>query len=204
MTLHATVSDKAGVDLTLRAEKPVLARAPEGAPFAGYALSRLSVDGTVDRGNGEESVTGTAWFDHLWGELPLPGSRPVASDLLQLQLDDGTDLSLIRTRRIDGTGPAALDGFTVAPDGTATALDGDTMKMTATRTWRDPSTDIDYPVSWRLEGPGLDLAIDPLFDAQAFDTAVPVWSGTVRARGRHAGAETTGGGTLQLTEYGAR
>ncbi len=204
MTLHATVSDKAGIDLTLRAEKPVLALAPEGAPFAGYAFPRLSAQGTIDRGNGTESVTGTAWLDHLWGELPLPGSRPVATDRLQLQLDDGTDLSLIRTRRADGTGPAALDGFAVAPDGTASALDGDSLRMTARRIWRDPVTGTDYPVSWQIEGPGLDLVVEPLVDAQAFDTAVPVWSGTVRARGRHAGAETSGGGTLQLTGYGAR
>jgi predicted secreted hydrolase len=205
MTLYATVLDKAVVDLVMRPGKPTLALTPDdaGAPFVGYSMTRLAVEGTIDQGLGEETVTGSAWFDHVWGELPLPGMRPVASDRLQLQLGDGTDLSVIRTRRIDGAGAPVVSGFVVSPDGTASLLDGESLQMTSSRTWRDPVTGAEYPVEWRLLGPNLDITIAPLADAQAFDTAVPVWSGLVQSSGRRANTVVSGVGTLQLTGYSA-
>jgi predicted secreted hydrolase len=200
------VLDKAVVDLVMRPEKPTLALTPDdaGAPFVGYSMTRLAVEGTIDQGLGEETVTGSAWFDHVWGELPLPGMRPVASDRLQLQLGDGTDLSVIRTRRIDGAGAPVVSGFVVSPDGTASLLDEKSLQMTSSRTWRDPVTGAEYPVEWRLLGPNLDITIAPLADAQAFDTAVPVWSGMVQSSGRRANTVVSGVGTLQLTGYSAR
>jgi len=206
MTLYATVLDKAVVDLVMRPEKPTLALTPDdaGAPFVGYSMTRLAVEGIIDQGLGEETVTGSAWFDHLWGELPLPGLRPVSSDRLQLQLHDGTDLSVIRTRRTDGAGAPVVSGYVVSPDGTASLLDEKGLQMTSSRTWRDPETGTEYPVEWRLLGPNLDITIAPLADAQAFDTAFPIWSGIVQSRGRRANTVVSGVGTLQLTGYSAR
>jgi predicted secreted hydrolase len=50
------------------------------------------------------ALTGTAWLDRLWGDVPLPGG-PVLRDRLVLHLSDGTDLSLCG--RVGATGAAS-------------------------------------------------------------------------------------------------
>jgi predicted secreted hydrolase len=202
-TLYATLKDKVVVELVMRSEKPALALDPNGTDplFVGYSITRFAVEGTVDQGSGKETVMGTAWFDHLWGELPLSGAGPVASDRLQFQLEDGTDISVIRSRRTDGKGAPALNGFIVAPDGTASLLGDENLKMTASRTWTHPKTGASYPIEWRLTGPNFDMTITSLIDEQVHDFAVPLWSGIVHARGKHDGTAVSGVGTLQLTGY---
>lgn len=203
MTLYATIRDKAVVELVMRAQKPAVALEPDGvdAPFAGYSLTRLTVEGTVDQGQGEEAVTGTAWFDHLWGELPVPGAGPVAWDRVQLQLEDGTDISVVRSRRTDGRGAPAVNGVIFEPGGAVLSLDDGTFQMTASRTWRHPSTGAKYPIEWRIVGPELDISIGPLSDAQGHDFSAPLWSGLVQVRGNRAQTPVSGFGTLQLTGY---
>ena len=204
MTLYATVGERVVAELMMRAEKPAFALDPGGAdaPFVGYSLTRLAVEGTVDQGGGEMPVEGTAWFDHLWGELPVPGAGPVAWDRMQLQLNDGTDINAVRSRRIDGKGASAVSVAIFDPSGAATPLDGDTIQMTASRTWRHPSTGAHYPIEWRISGPDLDISIEPLTDDQVHDFSAPLWSGFVRAEGRRAETPVSGFGTLQLSGYG--
>ncbi len=206
MTLNATVGNEAVVRLVLAPEKPSVALEPDGdgVPVVGYSMTRLAVEGTVERGSDEEPVTGTAWFDHLWGELPLPGAGPVTWNRLQLQLEDGSDIAVIQSRRSDGKGIPTVTGLTIEPDGAVTRMDDETLRMTSARTWRRPGTDIAYPVEWTLFGPGLELSVEPLSDSQAHDFATPLWSGVIRAEGRHAGKTVSGIGTMQLTGYASR
>ncbi len=203
LKLYATISDKAVVELDMRPVKQAVALEPDGAdaPFVGYSMTRLIVDGSVDLGQGKKRFTGTAWYDHLWGELPVPGAGPVAWDRLQLQLDDGAEISAVRSRRIDGKGVATVNGATFEPNGEVISLDEDTINMIASRTWKSPSTGIEYPIEWQLKGPDLDITVEPLFDAQFLDFSVPLWSGVVRVNGRRAEAPVSGFGTLQLTGY---
>lgn len=205
IALDAPLGQGGRIALVMRAEKPPLSLAPEGgeAPFVGYAMTRLAVEGRIDRGGSDVPVSGTAWFDHLWGELPLPGAGPVAWDRLQLHLEDGSELSVVRSRRTDGRGTPSVNGFVVTPDGTALPFDAEQLEMTALRNWRDPARDAVYPLDWRLTAPGLDLSIVPLADAQLHDFATPLWSGAVRVSGQSARGAVSGLGTLQLTGYGA-
>ncbi len=203
LKLYATIGDKAVVEFDMRPVKQAVALEPDGAdaPFVGYSITRLTVDGTVDQGQGKKRVTGTAWYDHLWGELPVPGARPVAWDRLQLQLEDGAEISAVRSRRIDGRGAASVNGVIFEPNGEVISLDEETIKMTAFRTWQSPYTGVEYPIEWQLEGPNLDIMIEPLFDAQVLDFSVPFWSGIVRATGNRGQEAVSGFGTLQLTGY---
>ena len=203
MTLYATVRDKAVVELTMRPEKAAVALEPVGAdtPFVGYSMTRLAVDGTVDQGHGETAVTGTAWFDHLWGELPVPGRGPVAWDRLQLQLEDGAEISAVRSRRVDGSGSASVNGAIFEPNGEVISFDEETLQMTSSRIWQSASTGAKYPIELRMLGPDLDLSIEPLFEDQVLDFSVPLWSGIVRVTGSRAQSPVSGFGTLQLTGY---
>jgi predicted secreted hydrolase len=203
--VQATVLDDARMTLVMVPGKPAVAPGGNGAgaPFVGYALTRLAVTGTVDRGAGDEPVSGTAWLDHSWGELPIPGAGPVAWDRLQGQLDDGSDVSVVRSRRTDGRGSPTLSGAIVAPGGAVSAFDEAALRMTPVRTWRDPATGIAYPVAWRLEGAGMELEVEPVIEAQSQSFSAPVWNGMVRLNGTRSGVPVTGSGTLQLTGYSA-
>lgn len=200
LTLAATL-DGAPLRLALAPAKPARpAGGGDEAPLRGYAMPRMNVEGTIGRGAGARAVTGVAWLDHLWGELPLPGGA-VAYDRLLLQLDDGRDLALVRSRRRGGRGAATVDATLVGPDGTSRTLA--TLSMDPAARWEDADGTA-YPVDWRIEGDTLSLKVTAVRDDQRHrGFALPLWSGLVRAEGRIDGAPASGFGTLQLTGYGA-
>ncbi len=198
LSLSATVGATA-VALRLEPVKTPLGTGPGAGPFRGYAVTRMQAVGTVERDGVVREVSGPAWLDHLWGDLPPPGG-PVVWDRLQLHLSDGSEVSATRQRRRDGGGSPGVAGFVVTPDGEARSLDA--ARMTAVGSaWTPPGGTADYPLDWRLEGDGLDLRVTPAETAQRRAFAEPVWSGLVRAEGRAGDAPVSGVGTLNLTGY---
>jgi len=177
---------------------PVVVDAQE-APFRGYLLSRMDVAGTIEGPGGRQAVSGTAWAEHLWGELPIPGQSPVVSDRLQLQLDDGTDLSVVRSRRRDGGGTPTVDAVIVGPDGAAEPLGREVAEVGISREW--PGAEATWPVDWTLRLDDLTLTVTPVVDAQEQAFMSPAWIGFVRAEGERGGQRVSGIGTLQLTGY---
>jgi len=178
------------LDLALTPLKPPVApgEATEG-PARGFAISRLEVTGRV--GPAETEVSGAAWLDRLWGDLPAPGG-PLVYDRMIVHLDDGSDLSLLRTRRRDGRGSATIDGVLVDADGEATALGEDTALA-----------DGDEPGVWRLGAPGLALRATELPGSGLRDFAVPLRHVGLRVEGTRAGAPVSGTGTLLLSPEAA-
>ena len=178
--------------------KPAIAANPMAArSFRGYAVTRMAVQGSLGTGGAVQPVSGLAWLDHAWGELPLPGG-PIAWDRLRLQLDDGTDLAVTRARRRRAGGPQRCRPMLVGPSG-AERFDSASLAMEPTRSWRHDG--VAYPVAWRLAGGGLELSVAPLVDDQLPDFIAPLWSGMVTAEGSLAGRDVAGTGTLELTGY---
>ncbi|MFW5641805.1 MAG: lipocalin-like domain-containing protein [Roseicyclus sp.] len=177
------------VDLTLVPVKPPVApgEATEG-PARGFALPRLEVSGRM--GPDASPVTGTAWIDRLWGDLPAPGG-PLVYDRMILHLDDGTDLSLLRTRRRDGRGGATLDGVLVDADGTAAAL-------AEGAAWRAGTDGL-----WTLTGAGLELRARELPGGGLRDFAAPVRHAGLSVEGTREGRPVRGTGTLLLSPEAA-
>jgi len=190
-------------ELTMTPQRAPLAPdgADGGAPFRGYAVPRLAVEGVLASTDGRREVTGVAWFEHLWGDLPLPGGAPVASDRLVLQLDDGAELSVLRSRRVDGRGAATVEALLVGADGAAEGFGDATAEVELMRRWRGAGG-TDWPVEWTVRVGALELRVAPVLDAQEHGFSAPMWSGLVRAEGRHGDRPVTGMGTLQLTGYG--
>jgi predicted secreted hydrolase len=198
LRLGATV-DEVDLELRLTPAKPPVALNLEGdgAPFRGYAITRLRAEGAIGNGADRRPVSGLAWLDHVWGDLPLP-LGPIVADRLQLQLDDGTDLSITRTRRRDGGGTPTLAAYAVDPHGRVQVLADATLAMQAVRTWRGGSGG-PYPIEWRLSAGELRLDVAPLRDDQLLDSAAPVWSGAVASEGVLRDRRVSGRGTLVLT-----
>lgn len=189
------------VRLELTPLKPALAANEGGAgPLRGFAMTRMRAEGEIGAGAAAMRVSGLAWLDRAWGELPLPGG-PLARDRLQLQMGDGSELSLVRSRRRDGRGAASVDGFVVDGAGAARALEEGAVEMEPVDHWSPPGSESAYPVGWRVSGAGFDLKVAPLAEDQRRDFALPGWSGAVRAEGTRDGADVTGRGMLDLTGY---
>ena len=186
-----------GIELALMPEKAPLEVDGEATPFRGYAVSRLRADGTVATEAGRRSVSGVAWFEHLWGDLPIPGGTPVVSDRLQVQLDDGSELSVIRSRRIDGAGSPTVEALLIEADGTVSAFGDDAAELELARRWQGAIAV--WPVDWRLRLGDLQLDMTPVTDAQEHAFMLGVWSGLVRAQGQRGDQPVSGLGTLQLT-----
>ncbi len=182
------------------AKTPVRIGGQDAAPLRGFALPRLDVSGEVASDGATRRVSGTAWMDRAWGELPPPGG-PLAYDRLVLQLDDGTDLSLLRTRRRDGRGPTNVDGALIPPSGQVEPLSDGAATMRPADAQDAPGGSAPYPLTWRVAGDDLDLRVSALRPEGGAGFALGGWTGPVRAEGRIGDAEVTGLGTLQMTGY---
>ena len=158
------------------AENPLKADDPE-LPFRGYSLPAIPVTATLDG----QPLAGTAWFDHLWGDVPLPGG-PLAYDRLILHLDDGSAVSLLRSRRRDGQGIATLDGTLIDPAGRTVALSDETVEMSETR----------------LAGAGLNLTLESEATGEAA-FAFPLTTFLLTVTGTRNGTQVTGIGSLQVS-----
>jgi predicted secreted hydrolase len=200
-----------GLELDLVATKPAVLHDEDGwidfGPAGGsYYYSRtamtaagsLTVDGTT------ADVTGSAWFDHQWGDFISVGGG--GWDWFAVNLEDGTDLTLSLVRDVDGSYPL-IYGTLVAPDGQISHLDRDEFEVTMTARWMSPSTGADYPAGWIVELPGDDLTIrlTPTVAAQELDTrattGVVYWEGSQRVEATRAGIPLAGEGYVELTGY---
>jgi RND superfamily putative drug exporter len=201
-----------GLELALRATKPAALHGGAGwidfgAGGSSYYYSRTSMAATgmltID-GTGV-SVTGSAWFDHQWGDFIAVGGG--GWDWFAVNLDDGTDLTLSLVRDADGSYPLVY-GTLVAPDGTTTHLPREAFTVDVAGRWRSPSTGADYPAGWRVTLPDQDLVIDlaPTVADQELDTrattGVVYWEGSQRVTARRGGAPLGGEAYVELTGYG--
>ncbi len=99
-----------------------------------------------------------------------------------------------RLRGADGTGAAF--GTWIDADGTARPLGADEIGMTPTG-WAEVAGR-EVPVEWRLDAPGVGLAVDtaPVNAQSWMGGSLPYWEGPIRVSGSHAGR-----GYLEMTGY---
>jgi predicted secreted hydrolase len=175
------------LQLTLTPQKGPVVHPPgySGTPETGQlyyqSVTRLSVSGTIDG----QSATGTAWFDHQWGDQQ-PG-RAALWDWFGVHLSDGSDLMLYRVKTLDGK-VVQLAGSEVGADGVAREVKNVT--MTPQREWTSPSGR-KYVLDWKVTSDRGDLTLRAVRDEQELlskTTSVAYWEGPVSGDGEWGGA----------------
>lgn len=158
-----------------------------------YSQPFLRLSGTLTLGDRRVAVTGSGWIDREWSSQQMSPDQ-TGWDWFSLHLDDGSRLMAYRLR--ESVGPSQTFGSWIAPDGRTRALAPGEIVMTPLRTARVAGRDI--PVAWRLEAPGIGLAVDTeAVNAQSWmDGEFPYWEGPIRVTGTHPGR-----GYLELVGY---
>ncbi len=202
-----------GLDLRLASTKPAalhntIGWIDFGAGGSSYYYSRTAMEtrGSVVIDGTELAVTGTAWFDHQWGDFITVGGG--GWDWFAVNLDDGTDLTLSLVRDRDGSYPLVY-GTLVDAAGATRHLPREAFTVDVTKRWTSPATGADYPAGWRISIPGEQLVIEltPTVAAQELDTrattGVVYWEGSQRVDATRSGRALGGEAYVELTGYAA-
>lgn len=203
-----------GLDLALATTRPPALHggigwidfAPAGSSYY-YSRTTLEAGGTLTLDGQALAVTGSAWFDHQWGDFISVGGG--GWDWFAVNLADGTDLTISLVRGADGADVLAY-GTLVDRSGATRNLDHSAFTVTqeADRRWTSPKTGATYPAGWVIEIPseGLRIGLRPTVAAQELDTrpttGVVYWEGSQVVTATRHGVPVGGEAYVELTGYG--
>ena len=199
-----------GLSLALAATKPPTLHNGDGyvdfGPAGGsyyYSRTSMATKGTITVGGRTLAVTGSAWFDHQWGDFISIGG---GWDWFALNLGDGSDVMLSLVRAIDGSQPLVY-GTLVAPGGTTRRLSASDFTVAVTGQWTSPTTGAVYPAGWTISIPsaGITASLSPTVSQQELDTrattGVVYWEGSQRVEASVGGRVVGGQAYVELTGY---
>jgi predicted secreted hydrolase len=200
-----------GLALSIAAAKPPVLHKGDGyidfGPAGGsYYYSRTSMDasGSIIVGGRQLQVTGTAWFDHQWGDFISVGGG--GWDWFAVNLGNGTDVMLSMVRAADGSYPLVY-GTLVARDGAARQIGAGDFTVDVTGRWTSPATGTTYPAGWTVSIPsaGITARLTPTVPQQELDTrattGVVYWEGSQRVTASVDGRSVGGQAYVELTGY---
>ena len=200
-------------ELAMQAQRAPLLHGEGGASRKGrrageashyYSRPAMAVQGRVERGGAEDTVSGVAWLDHEWSST-LMAPEAAGWDWIGVSLDDGGALMAFRMRGKDGTDYYA-GGTWMQADGRVRGYGPQEVAFLPQRRWRSPRNGTEYPVALEVRLGETRWRIEPLMDDQELDsrasTGTIYWEGAVRASRLDAGEGARGGrGYLELTGY---
>lgn len=227
LRLH-NAREHVGCDLVFHPDKPAIrhgddgvVRGASGEHMFYYFVPRCRLTGTVTlEGRAQPITSGQGWYDHEFGgyivdpaapppsEKPASGETPGVQDLAwnwtAVQLADGTDISAYEivdheTGEIAGQWMIVID-----PDGTRRQARA--FQFEPGDRWQSTRTFHNYPVSWRLRAPevDLDLSIEAAFHDQEFITVISkpaFWEGRCAASGTMAGKPVSGPAFIERSGF---
>jgi len=211
--LHA-LTDRFGLELTCRPEKPPVAHGIRGYSRKGltaerascyYSFSRLRASGVMVVGGRRVPVTGLAWMDHEYSTAPL--ERGITGwDWFGLQFQDETEWMFFVLRREQGGYHPASSGTHVSRSGQGKSLSSGDFHVTILDRWKSPHTGAVYPSKWRILVPpeNTELMVTSRLEDQELRTAtlgVTYWEGSVAATANKGGRPVQGVGYVEMTGY---
>jgi predicted secreted hydrolase len=200
-----------GLDLAVHATKPpalhngvgFVSFGPAGGSYY-YSRTAMTATGSLTVGGRTLQVTGTAWFDHQWGDFISVGGG--GWDWFALNLGDGTDVTLSMVRAADGS-YSLVYGTLVAADGATRRLGPADFTVAVTANWTSPRTGATYPAGWTVTIPsaGIRAQLTPTVAQQELDTrattGVVYWEGSQRVSATVGGRAVSGQAYVELTGY---
>jgi predicted secreted hydrolase len=160
-----------------------------------YSRERMSAAGTIDLDGETFEVTGTAWFDHQWGELAQVAN--IGWDWFALQLDNETELMLYVLRPAGGD--ASLGGSFTDADCQTTELGPEELEVTSLGEWTSPETGCTYPLGWAIARGDQMYTLTPVLEDQEMHGVAPApkyWEGAAIVTG-----DETGRAYVELVGY---
>jgi predicted secreted hydrolase len=212
-TYHLRASEEGIVlDLRLLDRKGIILQGDRGYSRKGpepgnaslyYSQTRLESQGSVTVNGSTFQVSGLSWLDREISTSVLSEGQ-VGWDWFAIQLDDGSEMMAFYLRRADGSIDPFSSGTFIQPDGTTIPLTRDDFDILPQGTWRSPHSGAEYPASWIVNVPSLDLTlqIQPLLSDQELNLSFIYWEGAVQINGTRSGQSVTGFGYVELTGYG--
>lgn len=203
--------ERIGVSLQLNQGKELVLQGDQGLSRKGaqpgnashyYSYTRMPTQGHVTVDGVQYPVSGLSWMDREWGSGALAKDQ-VGWDWFALQLSDGRELMFYRLRHQDGSVDVFSGGSLTDIKGHTITLQHDEVKATPMRYWRSPTTNINYPLQWRIEIPKqqLVLQVAPYVEDQELKLDVVYWEGAVKITGTSYRQAIGGDGYVELTGY---
>jgi predicted secreted hydrolase len=170
------------------------------------SFPRMQAEGALTLHDRQCLVDGTAWMDREFGSWRLCPSLQ-GWDWCCIQLDDGRELMVYVIR--DEMERATEDSFMTAvrPCGGVAHFAHDQFTWRAVGTWRSSRTGTLYPSTWRLDVPGLAVALEiqPVCENQELDTRgstmTVYWEGAAVVAGTIGGESAKGRAYVELFGY---
>jgi predicted secreted hydrolase len=198
-----------GLELELHDEREPLLHGDDGyvtfdASTGSYYYSRprMVASGVITLGDEELPVSGSAWFDHQWGDFLSVGT---GWDWFAVNLDDGTDLTVSVVRAPQGRDRLVYG--TIRDEHGSRSLVARDITVEVQGQWTSPWTAITWPAGWRLEIPGEGLVVElrPTVADQELDTrattGVVYWEGSQVVHAERDGVVIGGAAYVELTGY---
>jgi geranylgeranyl pyrophosphate synthase len=159
------------------------------------------------------AVSGSAWFDHQWGDMSWFASedsstgqkRLLGWDWFGINFNDGRAAIVLIHRDME-TKKILTSNLVMIDENGATQIMTD-FQVEPLRFWYSPKTCILYPVEWKISIPSLDG--EWIFVPRGDDQEIPVagatraiWEGAGHVCGTLAGRPVSGTARLELNGYG--
>ena len=196
--LHGEVGSYV-MDLDLISEKPPVLHFGDGYEafdFGGftyyYSRPRMSAKGTLAVNGKVLPVTGSAWFDHQWGDLF--NAVELGWEWFGIQLDDGKEIMLFVFKGVDGK--PFLTGTIEDVDGNARELKAGDFTISPLGEWTSPVTDCTYPSGWAISVSGLSITVTPVQNDQEIPYPITYWEGDAIVAG-----DVSGRAYVELARY---
>lgn len=149
-----------------------------------YSRERMSAAGTITIGDETVPVTGSAWFDHQYGDLGSAVNK--GWDWFALQLDDNREIMIFVVR--DAQTPVVVGASYTDATCTTTALEPADFEIVPQRSWKSAKTGCIYPLDWVVRVKGETFVVTSVLDEQELWKSTPIyWEGAATVTGASTG-----------------
>ncbi len=184
--------DALSMRLDMKALKPLYTQDLANAGLHAYSMPRLSAAGHITLNQKDYPVTGAAWIDRAWGDIPVFDRGQIVWDSFMLHMGEDTELALLRMRRRDGSGRATSSGVLIDKAGAGQTLERGQANIEVLDHWRSRHSGVSYPSKWRIKAGPYAFDVAAAVADQEFRQPRRLWRGLVQTKNLNNGLIVVG------------